>query len=52
MPVTFSLPTVLAKLADGNQTIDATGATLGDVVADIAGRLSLYRGRQKTRVAG
>ena len=38
MPVTFSLPTVLAKLADGHQTIKATGATLGDVVTDIAGR--------------
>jgi sulfur-carrier protein len=38
MAVTFSLPTVLAKLADGNSNIQATGLTLGDVVADIAGR--------------
>ena len=38
MAVTFSLPTVLARLADGRATIDATGATLGDVVAEIAGR--------------
>jgi len=36
--VTFSLPTVLAKLADGHSNIQATGSTLGDVVADIAGR--------------
>jgi sulfur-carrier protein len=38
MAVTFSLPTVLARLADGNSTINANGPTLGDVVADIAGR--------------
>jgi molybdopterin converting factor small subunit len=38
MAVTFSLPTVLAKLADGHSNIQATGTTLGDVVADIAGR--------------
>lgn len=38
MAVTFSLPTVLARLADGNATIDASGNTLGDVVADIADR--------------
>jgi sulfur-carrier protein len=38
MPVTFSLPTVLARLADGNSTIHASGSTLGDVVADIAGK--------------
>jgi len=38
MPVTFSLPTVLARLADGQATIKATGETLGDVVAEIAGR--------------
>ena len=38
MAVTFSLPTVLARLADGCATIEATGHTLGDVVAEIAGR--------------
>ena len=38
MPVTFSLPTVLARLAEGHATIQATGDTLGDVVAEIAGR--------------
>jgi len=38
MAVTFSLPTVLARLAEGHATIQATGDTLGDVVAEIAGR--------------
>ncbi len=38
MAVTFSLPTVLAKLADGKSNFEATGSTLGDVVADVAGR--------------
>ena len=37
MPVTFSLPTVLARLADGQATIEATGTTLGDVVAGCMG---------------
>jgi molybdopterin synthase sulfur carrier subunit len=35
MAVTFSLPTVLARLADGQSTIEANGTTLGDVVAQI-----------------
>lgn len=38
MPITISLPTVLARLADDRRTIEATGATLGDVVADAATR--------------
>lgn len=38
MAVTFSLPTVLAKLADGQSSIAANGATLGEVVTEIAGR--------------
>ena len=33
MAVTFSLPTVLARLADGHSTIEADGTTLGDAVA-------------------
>ena len=43
MAVTFSLPTVLARLADGQTTIEATGDTLGDVVAEIAGRYPAAR---------
>jgi len=38
MAVTFSLPTVLAKLADGQSTIQAGCGTLADVVAEVAGR--------------
>jgi sulfur-carrier protein len=38
MAVTFSLPTVLARLADGHASLQATGVTLGDVVAEIAER--------------
>ena len=52
MPVTFSLPTVLAKLADGNQTIKATGATLGDVVTEIAGRFPRLAPRLRDETGG
>ena len=38
MPITITLPTVLAKLADDQRTIQAEGATLGDAVADAAAR--------------
>lgn len=37
MSVTLHLPTVLAKLADG-QEIEAAGETVGDVIADVAAR--------------
>lgn len=35
MTVTLLLPTVLAKLADG-QEIEASGSTVGEVIADVA----------------
>jgi len=38
MAITLNLPTVLSKLADGNKTIEAEGATLGDVVKAVAER--------------
>ena len=38
MSVTLQLPAVLAKLADGRRTLEARGATLGDVVDDVAAR--------------
>ncbi len=38
MSVTFSLPRVLARLADGQVTIEASGVTLGHVVAQVAER--------------
>ncbi len=37
MPVTLHLPTVLAKLAD-RQAIETRGATVGEAVANVAGR--------------
>ncbi len=38
MAVTLTLPTVLAKLADGNKTLEAEGRTLGDAIDHVAGR--------------
>jgi len=52
MPVTFSLPTVLARLADGQATIKATGETLGDVVAEIAGRYPRLAPRLRDEAGG
>jgi molybdopterin synthase sulfur carrier subunit len=36
MPVTITLPNVLARLADGHRTVEGSGGTLGDVVADVS----------------
>jgi sulfur-carrier protein len=52
MAVTFSLPTVLARLADGEATIKATGDTLGDVVAEIAGRYPRLAPRLRDETGG
>ncbi|ABS27787.1 MoaD/ThiS family protein [Anaeromyxobacter sp. Fw109-5] len=38
MPVTLRLPTVLAKAAGGKTIHEASGATVGDVVAEVSGR--------------
>ncbi|MGH7701292.1 MAG: MoaD/ThiS family protein [Gemmatimonadales bacterium] len=38
MPVTIQLPGVLAPLAGGLHSISTSGATVGDVVADVATR--------------
>ncbi len=38
MPVTLRLPTVLARNAGGRTVHEARGATVGDVVADVATR--------------
>jgi molybdopterin synthase sulfur carrier subunit len=38
MSVTLSLPTILARLAGGQATLEANGATLGEVVARVAER--------------
>jgi sulfur-carrier protein len=52
MAITFSLPTVLARLADGHATIEATGNTLGDVVAEIAGRYPRLAPRLRDETGG
>ncbi|HEX2637073.1 MAG TPA: MoaD/ThiS family protein [Gemmatimonadales bacterium] len=52
MAITFSLPTVLARLADGHATIEATGDTLGDVVAEIAGRYPRLAPRLRDETGG
>ena len=38
MSITLSLPAVLTRLTDGARTIEGRGATVGDVVQDVAGR--------------
>lgn len=38
MPVTIHLPSVLSRLAGGLSRIEASGATLGDVVEEVARR--------------
>ncbi len=38
MPVTLRIPTVLARSAGGQTVHEANGATVGDVVADVATR--------------
>jgi molybdopterin converting factor small subunit len=52
MPVTFSLPTVLARLADGQATLEASGTTLGDVVAQIADRYPRLAPRLRDAAGG
>jgi molybdopterin converting factor small subunit len=38
MPITITLPNVLARLAHGQRSLEAAGATLGDAVADVSRR--------------
>ena len=38
MPVSLSLPTVLARLADGQRTLDAPAGTVRDVLTDVSRR--------------
>ena len=52
MAVTFSLPTVLAKLADGQSSIQANGETLGDIVAQIANRFPRLAPRLRDDTGG
>jgi molybdopterin converting factor small subunit len=38
MPLTVALPSILARLADGNRAIAADGHTVGEAVADLTRR--------------
>ena len=52
MPVTFSLPTILARLAGGQVTLEATGSTLGEVVAGVADRFPQLAPRLQDETGG
>ena len=45
MPITITLPNVLAKLADGQKALQANGATLGDAVTDVSRRYPALKPR-------
>jgi molybdopterin converting factor small subunit len=45
MPITITLPNVLARLAEGHRTVEGTGGTLGDVVADVSSQFPSLRSR-------
>ena len=36
MPITITLPNVLTKLAGGQKSLEASGLTLGDAVAEVS----------------
>jgi len=38
MPITLHIPTVLARLSDGQRKITAQGTTVGEAVADVSAR--------------
>jgi molybdopterin synthase sulfur carrier subunit len=38
MPITVLLPSVLAQQAEGNRTLDASGATVGEAITDVVAR--------------
>ncbi len=45
MPITIHLPNVLAKLADGQRTVEADGATVGAAVGEVSARFPALRPR-------
>jgi sulfur-carrier protein len=45
MPISIALPRMLAVLADNRSTVEASGATLGDALADVARRFPALRPR-------
>jgi len=36
MPIRFSLPTVLSRLADGQTSVECQGGTIGEIVEQVA----------------
>ena len=36
MSITINLPNILSRLAEGRRALEASGATLGDAVADVS----------------
>jgi molybdopterin converting factor small subunit len=49
MAVKVQLPNVLAKQAEGQQTIETTGATVGEVVTDLVRRFPALEARLRDR---
>jgi molybdopterin converting factor small subunit len=45
MSITITLPNVLSKLADNQRTLQASGATIGEAVADVSARFPNLRSR-------
>ena len=52
MPVTLSLPPVLARLAEGSITLETSGGTIGEVVDKIAERFPQLAPRLKDESGG
>jgi molybdopterin synthase sulfur carrier subunit len=52
MAVTLSLPTVLARLTDGQATLEADGATVGEVVTQVVDRFPRLAPRLKDANGG
>jgi molybdopterin synthase sulfur carrier subunit len=52
MAVTLSLPTILARLAEGNAMLEASGATLGEVVDRVTARFPQLAPRLKDESGG
>ncbi|UCG86274.1 MAG: MoaD/ThiS family protein [Gemmatimonadota bacterium] len=49
MPVTVQLPNVLAKLTDGQRTVEATGDTVGDLVTALSRQFPELEARLRDR---
>ena len=52
MSVTLSLPTILSRLTDGQATLEADGATVGEVVTQVADRFPRLAPRLKDENGG